>query len=163
MNSARADQLMSKPVQCCGPDDPLSEAARLMWEHDCGVVTVIGEGDAVVGVITDRDICMAAHHQGRRLAEIPVRSAMSREVVACAPSDSIEAVEALMQRRQVRRVPVIDERGHPIGMISQNDLVRDAAQRRRSGSDRHVVETLAAIGEPRHEPARQAPRAQPLA
>src|SRR5690606_13492966 len=123
--------------------------------------------DAVVGIITDRDICMAAYLQGRPLAEIPVRSAMSREVVACAPSDSIASVESLMQRRQVRRVPAIDERGHPNGLLSQNDIVRDAAERRRSGSDRSVVETLAAIGAPRHEPRqsppRQAPRPQPLA
>src|SRR5690606_8688971 len=114
--TARADHIMSKPVQCCGTDDPLSRAAQLMWEHDCGAVTVLGPGDAVVGIITDRDLCMAAYLQGRPLAEIPVRSAMSREVVACAPSDSIESVESLMQRRQVRRVPVIDERGHPVGM-----------------------------------------------
>ena len=84
-------QLMTRTVHACNPDDPLHVAAQIMWEQDCGCVPVVVDeegGSRVVGMLTDRDVCMAAYTQGKALAVIKVSSAMSREVCSCRPTDS---------------------------------------------------------------------------
>jgi CBS domain-containing protein len=75
-----ASDLMTKTVQACGADDNLQRAAQIMWERDCGVVPVVDVDNRVVGMITDRDIAIAAYRQGRPLWQIPVASAMARQV-----------------------------------------------------------------------------------
>jgi len=71
---------MSRPVHRIDASASLREAARLMWEHDIGVVPVTGPGDRVEGIVTDRDIAMAAYLQDRTLRSIPVRDVMSTSV-----------------------------------------------------------------------------------
>ena len=85
----RIEQLMTKSPKTCRPDSSLSHAARLMWENDFGCLPVT-EGDEsgrLVGMITDRDICMAAYFAGRALNEIQVADAMTKDVRACNPGD----------------------------------------------------------------------------
>src|SRR5262249_46024920 len=105
-NTMRIDQLMSKDVQYCGPNDTPDVAARLMWENDCGCVPVCtGDGSPrVVGIVTDRDICMSALFGGKPLAGLRVADAMSREIHICRATDSPVAVERIMRDRQIRRV-----------------------------------------------------------
>ena len=83
----RIEQLMTKSPKSCQPSDTLSEAAQMMRDHDCGCLPVTaGDGSQrVVGMITDRDICMAAQFQGRPLRELRVRDAMATDVWACNP------------------------------------------------------------------------------
>jgi CBS domain-containing protein len=145
----RIEQLMSHDVQCCGPDDTLDEAARLMWDNDCGCVPVCSSDGTprVVGMITDRDICMSALFGGKPLSELRVADAMSREVHLCRPNDSPAEVERLMRERQVRRVPVADASGRLLGVVSLADLARtgrDSAD----VTEKDVGATLAAICEP---------------
>jgi CBS-domain-containing membrane protein len=127
-----------------------------MWEHDIGCVPVVDERGHALGVVTDRDLCMAALLKGRSLADIQVDSVMARQLVACSPTDPLEHAEKLMKEYQVRRLLVTDMFGKLLGMISQNDLVREAAResaaRRadRELSEHDVMHTLAAIGAPRH-------------
>lgn len=150
------EQLMSHPVHTCQPDDPASVAAQLMWEHDCGVIPVVNGDGAVVGIVTDRDLCMAAYTQGKPLGKILVSSAMARDVFGCRPQDSIETVEHLMRDKHIRRVPVLNPEGKLVGLISLNDIVRDAATRGRNSNDRQLTRTMAAICEPRRPPPPQA-------
>ena len=146
----RVEQIMSQPPFTCRPVDSLDTAARVMWENDCGVVAVVADDGRLVGIVTDRDVCMAAYTQGKPLGAIPVSSTMTREVFACHPEESVEAVERLMGDKQVRRLPVIDREGRPLGILSLNDLVRAAASGRgRNGADREVIRTLAAVSQPR--------------
>lgn len=146
----KVDQLMTQPAVSCRTDDTLGTAARLMWDHDCGVVPVVNDAGSVVGIITDRDICMAAYTQGVPLHSIPTRTAMAREVFTCRPDDGVEGVERLMRDKQIRRVPVVDGDGHPIGMLSLNDIARGATSgEENNGFGRDVTELLAAIGQPR--------------
>ncbi len=146
-------ELMTPNPQTCGPDDMLNHAAQLMWEHDCGCLPVIDADGKAVGMITDRDICMAAYTQGLPLWQIPVRSAMSTRVHGARETDGIEQVEALMREARVRRVPVSDGDGRVTGILSMNDLARRArppAGRKANGlSDDSIVKTLAAICAPR--------------
>jgi len=144
-----ANDLMSYPAITCSASGPLSVAARLMWENDCGVLPVIDDSGRLVGMITDRDICMAAFTQGATLDAIETRTAMAPNVLACRPDDPVESVERLMKDGQVRRIPVIDDDHRPVGVVSLNDLARHAAGEGRTQVNREVVSTLATISEPR--------------
>lgn len=151
----RIDQLMSREVHYCSPTDTLDTAAAVMWQHDCGCVPVCsGDGTPeVVGMVTDRDICMCALFQGKPLRELQVADAMSREVYACRPNDRPVEVERVMRTRQVRRVPVTDRRGRLVGIVSLADFARDGGQSSESVAP-EVGETLAAICAPaRSRPA----------
>jgi CBS domain-containing protein len=152
---------MSHPLVTCPTGSTLDQAARLMWEFDCGIVPVVGDDGRLEGVVTDRDICMAAYTQGLPLHAIPVTTAMARQVVAVHGQDAIASAEALMREHQVRRLPVLDAEQRPIGLLSLNDLTRAAARSHRSGAEHDVVSTLSAICQPRRGSAAAEPR--PLA
>jgi CBS domain-containing protein len=144
---------MTRPAVTCRATDNLDAAARLMWEGDCGFVPVVDDHDSLVGIITDRDICMAAYTRGQTLREIPVEAAMAGKVFSCHPHDSVESVEELMGEKQVRRVPITDDDNHPIGVVSLNDIARHAASSRTNGRrSSDVTRTLAAICQPRKPP-----------
>jgi CBS domain-containing protein len=125
---------MTKDVATCGPDDPLNRAAQLMWERDCGFVPVVEspERRRVVGVVTDRDACMAAYTRGHPLAEIRVGDVMSTGIRACKPSDDLAAAEEKMREAQVHRLPVVDDAEQLLGVISLADIAREAG--RQTGS-----------------------------
>ena len=145
----RVQEIMSHPVVTCSADSSANDAARCMWDHDCGTVPVVDREGRLVGIVTDRDICMAAYTQGGALEAIPVRNAMATHVLVCHIDDSIETAEQLMREGQVRRVPVIDNDGRPTGIVSMNDLARLAATTRTNTVDREFVKTLAVVSEPR--------------
>jgi len=118
------ESLMTRDVEVCRPDSTLADAAAVMWRRDCGVVPVTEEGGELVGVVTDRDICMALSMRGQRAGDVRVAEVMTRGVEVCTPVDDVrEALEA-MARRQVRRLPVVDSRGHLVGLLSVNDVIR---------------------------------------
>lgn len=149
-------QVMSHPVVTCHVEDPINRAAQLMWEHDCGAVPVVDDLERVVAMLTDRDICMAAYTQGRLLADIKVRSAMSKTVIACSEDDPLTKAEQLMQQHQIRRLPVLDALGRPIGMLSLNDLARVATKQHPAAhglangiSSTSTAQTLATVCAPR--------------
>ena len=146
-------ELMTRDVQTCGPDDMLDVPARIMWDHDCGCIPVVDQSAHVVGMITDRDICMATYTQGMALEAMRVSNAMSREVWACHPEDTVGVAEKIMQEHRVRRLPVLAMDGHLVGILSLNDLAREAAREhvppRREVGPEGLVETLATICEPR--------------
>ncbi len=142
------ERIMTRELACCGPNDTLERAAQLMWDHDCGILPVI-DGGRLVGVVTDRDACMAAYTKGQPLASIRTGDVMSRHVRTCRPDDELSTVEQRMRLYRVRRMPVV-EGERVVGMVSLNDLAL-AADR---GHGKHgfpsaedVVHTLAAICE----------------
>jgi len=153
----RIEQLMQKSVGSVTVDQTLNEAAQILWERDCGSVPVVSEGETrrVVGMLTDRDICMAAYTQGKGLRELPVRGVMSSPVQTCGPGDSVEDAEAILRRAQVRRLPVVDEADQLVGIVSLADLARAAAscrsQKKPAIDEAEVAETLASICRPREE------------
>jgi CBS domain-containing protein len=151
------EPIMSRDVRHCRPDHTLDYAASQMWEHDCGCLPVCasdGDGEPrVIGMLTDRDICMAALFQGKPLHELKVADSMSRDIRVSKVDDRPEDVELLMREQRIRRVPVTDEDGTLVGIVSLADFARAAmgraASRKREGfSERDVGHTLAAICEP---------------
>lgn len=127
----KISELMTKNPCTVAPDTPVSEAARLMKEEDVGIMPVVERvGGAetrgrLVGVVTDRDITVRHVAEGRT-GDAPVRDVMSGGVRTCSPNDSVDTVLELMAREQVRRVPIVDERGSLVGVVSQADLLRKA-------------------------------------
>jgi CBS domain-containing protein len=154
----RIEKIMSHQVTTCGPHDSLEHAASLMWSSDCGSLPVTtGNGVLqVCGIITDRDICMAALFQGKPLRELRVEDALAKKVITCRASDQVEDAERLMQTEQIRRLPVLDNEDALIGIVSMADLVR-AAARLQFGQHHEVpasevTATLAKISTPLERP-----------
>ena len=147
----RAQDLMSHPAVTCNVNDPLSIAAHLMWEHDCGSLPVVREDGKLAGMITDRDICMAALTQGRRLDEILVNSAMAQHVISARPDQGIDDIEERLAEHQVRRIPVVDADNKPVGVLSMNDLAIECIQpdTRMEHGPAKLAHMLAAICRPR--------------
>lgn len=143
--------LMAHPAITCHVNDSLDMIAQRMWDHDCGALPVVNDDGVVTGMITDRDICMAALTQGRPLHELLANLAMSKVVVAVRPEDSVDDAERLMALHQVHRLPVVDAGHHPVGLVSLNDLAIAAVQS--DGHRKHnmagVARTLAAVCQPR--------------
>lgn len=148
------ESLMTHDVRTCHPKDTLQTAARIMWDRDCGVVPVVDGQSRVVGMITDRDICMAACLQDKALRDLLVENTMTREIHGCRPAATVRRAEELMEEFQVRRLPVVDEHNQILGIISLNDVAREA-EREQSQAGQHevpeaeVAEALAIIGRPR--------------
>ncbi|HEX7838983.1 MAG TPA: CBS domain-containing protein [Kofleriaceae bacterium] len=144
---------MSHPAITCDVNDDLNVPAKLMWDHDCGVILVVRGDGKLEGVITDRDICMAAYTQGRSLDQILVNSVMAKHVVSAHPDQKLGEVERMMAEHQVRRIPVVDEDNRPVGVLSLNDLALESVEpdtRMKDGVSK-VAHTLAAVCRPRVE------------
>jgi CBS domain-containing protein len=119
-----------------------------MWEGDCGAVPVTDERDHVVGVITDRDICIAAATRPRSEAEIPVRDVISKAVYTCAPGDDIRAALETMMLRKIRRLPVVEQGGRLVGIVSIHDIAVQARNKSGDVSPDSVLDAFIAITAP---------------
>lgn len=131
------------------PEESLDSAARWLWELDIGALPVV-RGGLPVGMLTDRDVCMAAYTQGRPLRELTVAQAMSRELHAARLEDDALDALRLMAERQVRRLPVIDEGGALVGLLSLADLEAEAEAGRLEPAA--LAGALAVITRPRRPP-----------
>jgi CBS domain-containing protein len=124
-----------------------------MWDCDCGSVPVVDQNGRAIGIVTDRDICMAALFHGSPLSTISIAEVMSGDLCTCRADDDVREAERLMQRRQVRRLPVVDDGGSLVGILSLGDVAqgvgRDGRAPRPEGLD--LLTTIAVISEPRTE------------
>src|SRR4029079_15196849 len=100
-------------------------AASLMWSSDCGCIPVVSASDGrqIVGIITDRDVCVAALFKSKMLRDICVEDAMAKKVLVCRASDKIEDAQRQMEEEQIRRLPVVDNNGKLMGIVSMADIV----------------------------------------
>jgi CBS domain-containing protein len=153
----KVEDVMTHDPQCCRPDDDLATVANVMWDLDCGCVPIVGDGHRIAGMITDRDICMAAMLNGKPLHELRVENVMAKSIVTAKLGDPLRDVHTLMRRSKVRRLPVTDEAGKVLGLISLHDIARAAARERRrffpSVRMKDVALTLVDITEPTPKPA----------
>lgn len=124
----KVKEIMTPNAKACTPTDTLAAAARFMWDNDCGILPVVKDGGKVVGLITDRDICMAAAINNRNLANIAVEDVISGKVYSASPDDDVRKALETMQERKVRRLPVVAADGTLDGMLSFNDLVLRAQE-----------------------------------
>jgi CBS domain-containing protein len=144
----QVQDLMTSNVFCVRNDQSLNDAAQLMWEHNCGSVPVVDGENRVVGMITDRDIAMAAYIKGSNLGAIPVSTAQSKSLTACELNDDVATVEHMMQSAQLHRIPVLGQNFQPLGIVSLNDLALAYKSGNRSIKAKDLCDTLAAICSP---------------
>ena len=139
----KAADVMTRGVATCRTDDTAADAARVMWDRDCGVVPVVDAQGALRGVVTDRDLLMAAHMQGKSPADLRLSALIPGPVATCREDSDVESILTTMANRQIRRLPVLDRDNRVVGIVSINDLALHAL-----GDERHMkqlAKTLAAI------------------
>jgi CBS domain-containing protein len=143
----KVQNIMNRDVHTCRPDTNLAMAAMQMWDGDFGVLPVLADGGKVVGMITDRDICMAAAAKHCDPATIRVEEVITGEVYGCSPDTDIHEALKIMEQRQVRRFPIINaDDGKLAGILSLNDIALKAQSDARAElSAQDVENTLKAI------------------
>lgn len=152
----RVKDVMTESPRACGVHDSANEAARIMWEQDCGAVPILRDDGHLTGIVTDRDICMAAYFRGAALSAIPLSEIMSADVCTCHATDDLSQAERVMREHQINRLPVVADGAMLVGMLSLSDLTqgikRAGGLRQRSSDGQELLETVAAIREPRLSP-----------
>lgn len=135
----KVKEAMTTDVILCSPKDPISEAAKRMAECDAGLLPV-GEGDRLVGMITDRDIAIRAVAKGMP-PTTAVKDVMSGEVLYCYEDEKVEDVARNMAEQKVRRLPVLSREKRLVGIVSLGDIARQVRPRMTGA-------TVAAISQP---------------
>jgi CBS domain-containing protein len=116
------DAMMRTPASCDATTN-LGAAVEILWNRNCGILPVVNAQGKVVGVVTDRDLCIALGTRNRLPSEVTVGQVVSGEVFACKPDDEIRDALNTMARKKVRRLPVINEAGQLEGILSMDDVV----------------------------------------
>ncbi len=120
----KCKDVMTPNPRYCSPQDRSIEPAKIMRDEDVGIVPIADEDKKLLGVVTDRDLCLAVVAEGKNPQEVKVSDTMTEkgELVTCQPEDDIEKAVSLMQENQVRRIPVVDDQNRIVGMIAQADI-----------------------------------------
>lgn len=121
-------EIMTAEVGSCGLETNLAAVAKVMWEKDCGAVPVLDSEGKAIGIITDRDICMALTTRNNLASEVTVGDVISGPVKSCAPGDDVSDALGTMQSEQLRRLPVVDNDGRLVGILSLNDVILHSKQ-----------------------------------
>jgi|SRR5690349_11174203 CBS domain-containing protein len=122
-------EVMTPDAKAIWITESLADAAKEMWENDCGALPIIKDGRKVVGMITDRDICMASAMRDRNPSSISVEEAMNATVYATEPEEDVEQALQIMRDHKIRRLPVLNLKGELEGIVSMNDVVLKAKAR----------------------------------
>ena len=130
----KAQDIMTKNPTCVTPETRITDAARRMRDEEVGILPVVErEGSTrLVGVVTDRDIAVRCVAEGHDSSKCSVREAMSSDVRTAKPTDDVDALMETMGREQIRRMPIVDDRGELVGIVAQADLLTRADDDRKA-------------------------------
>jgi CBS domain-containing protein len=126
----KVQEVMSSPAHSCTADTSLAAAAILMRDYKCGALPVLDEQGRPIGILTDRDICMAVARKNRFPAAISVHEVMTPRPLICFPQTGVAEVVDLMAEHHVRRLPVVDLEGRLVGIVSLSDVAAVATRKR---------------------------------
>ena len=135
-------------VACCNPGTNLAAAAEMLWIHDCGTLPVLDDIGRVLGVVTDRDICIALGTRDRKASELFAGDLLQPRLITCDPEVEIGSALKIMAAEQVRRLLVVDATETLQGVLCMSDIILHS---KRSGNGigyEQVMETLKAICAP---------------
>ncbi|HEY2291734.1 MAG TPA: CBS domain-containing protein [Thermoanaerobaculia bacterium] len=118
----RVREIMRREARFCHPWTPLAETGRTMAEVGCGALPVVDLEQNVIGMVTDRDICLALTAGDRKASEVAVREVIHGDVLSCEAGDDIGDALAIMATCHVRRLAVLDAAGHLDGILSLDDV-----------------------------------------
>ena len=127
----KVKEAMHNGVEWAAPQTPIPEIARRMRDLDIGAIPV-GENDRLIGMVTDRDIACRAVANGADLGTLTARDAMSKGIFYCRDSEELEDALRIMEQKQVRRLPVINDQKRMVGILSLGDIA-DATPHELSG------------------------------
>ena len=145
----KVQDIMTRSTETCRPETNLAEVAKALLENDCGVLPVTDDSGKVVGVITDRDICIAVGTRPQRASDIKVEEVIreQKEIHYCSPDDDVKNALNIMEKHQVRRIPVVEGDRKLQGILSINDILLNA--QKRAGKDvisyEEAIETLKVV------------------
>jgi len=117
----KVHDIMHRGISCVAPETPIRKVALEMRKADIGAIPV-AEAGRLVGMITDRDIAVRAVADGRDLDSLTAREVMTTGAVCCGLDDDLDDIMELMERKQIRRLPVLDGARSPVGMLSLGDI-----------------------------------------
>jgi len=128
----RAEKIMTPNPVCCTPDARIQDVAHLMLDNDCGEIPIVDDHQTrrLVGVVTDRDIAIRAVANGRSPTDTQASEIMSSSVVSANPDASLDECVELMEKHQIRRLPLVDREGRCVGIIAQADIARQNRARK---------------------------------
>ena len=139
----KVSEVMTKAPAYCRTDTSLAAAAEIMWNRNCGFLPVVSPQQNVVGVITDRDMCIAMATRNRLPGQVTVQEVCSVVIYSCQPDDDVRAAMETMADKKVRRLPVIDADGKLEGILSIDDVILHAdSQARGLLSSEYILSTL---------------------
>jgi CBS domain-containing protein len=118
----RARDVMTPDPACCTAKTTLDQVAKMMIQTDCGEIPVLDVGDRVIGVVTDRDIVCRVVAEGKNPMAYTAETCMTHPVITVTEDTPVDEIVATMEKHQIRRVPVVDDRGACTGIVSQADL-----------------------------------------
>jgi CBS domain-containing protein len=149
IDDIRAGDLMSRDVITVYPEDRVGYAARLMRDYDFGSLPVVDREGHLIGIITDRDISMRLVANEADTHNTVVADGMTDGAFACHAEDSVRECMRQMSRHRIRRLPIINDWGQVVGIVSQGDLARHAGYHPGRGERRAMADVVCAVSEPR--------------
>jgi CBS domain-containing protein len=120
-SSMKVKDAMHKGAEWVTPETPVADLARKMKDLDIGALPV-GENDRLIGMVTDRDITCRAVPNGKDFRTLTAREVMSKGIVFCTDTEEVEDALRIMEKNQIRRLPVIDSKKRMVGMLSIGDV-----------------------------------------
>ena len=143
----KVQDVMVKDVRFCTPDTNLATVAKIFWERGCGVLPIVENGRAI-GMITDRDVAIALGTRNARPGDTCVRDVALPKVFFCFAQDDIRSALRTMQAQQVRRLPVVDDAGALLGILTLDDIIFYAGEKSTDElTYTDVIDTMRAICE----------------
>ena len=118
------DEVMTKKLVCCLPNDTVARVAQLMKRENIGSIPVIEseQTQELVGIVTDRDLALKIVAEGRDAKSTKVEAVMTRKVVTCQADDDLQKALDAMSEHQLRRIPIVDKNNKILGIIAQADV-----------------------------------------
>ncbi len=117
-------EVMTENPACCLPTDLVSASARVMRREDVGAVPVINDEQQrqLIGIVTDRDLAIKVVAEARDPNHTLVQDVMTSTIIVCRECEDLSSAIKAMEEHQIRRVPVVDDDGRVVGIISQADV-----------------------------------------
>jgi CBS domain-containing protein len=119
----KVKDVMMRTAARCHPDTNLGAAVEMMWTRNCGILPVVDAEDKLVGVITDRDICIALGTRNLLAGDVAVKDVASAHVYWCKSDDDVRSALQVMAASKIRRLPVVSSTGVLEGILSMDDVV----------------------------------------